>query len=298
MGRILLALLAAAAACAQTPVTGVRIAGLQPQDWPLGDGGPAVQAALSPLSIAFDRDGSLLIADQMNARLRRLNAGGQISTVFPYSKYGLNTIVAITLDSQGNLYLSDQHIPDLSRLVRIAPDGSMTALNDLPPQPFAPAVAFDAAGNMYLTDFAANVVWRRSLNGALAKVAGSGKFGTEGENGPALEASLLGPRRVAFDSQGNLLIADAQRVLRVNPDGTITRLAGGGLMDLEPRSFAPAANGNIYISSGQARIWRWDPNGALSVVAGTGDTSLAFNDGCAASGGVPLAINALVSPYD
>jgi len=39
-------------------------------------------------------------------------------------------------------------------------------------------------------------------------VAGTGAYGDSGDNGPATEAMLARPRGVAFDYDGNLIIAD------------------------------------------------------------------------------------------
>ena len=52
--------------------------------WPRrasGDGGPAVGAGMEPTGLALLGDGSLLIADRRNHRIRRVDRSGQISTV-------------------------------------------------------------------------------------------------------------------------------------------------------------------------------------------------------------------------
>jgi hypothetical protein len=47
-----------------------------------GDGGPATDARLNtPAGLAFDGAGRLYIADQGNDRVRRVDAGGMITTV-------------------------------------------------------------------------------------------------------------------------------------------------------------------------------------------------------------------------
>ena len=47
-----------------------------------GDGGPAVQAAISlPRDVALDADGSLYIADGANNRIRKVDSNGTITTV-------------------------------------------------------------------------------------------------------------------------------------------------------------------------------------------------------------------------
>ena len=61
-------------------------------------------------------------------------------------------------------------------------------------------------------------------------VAGSGTCGYGGDGGPAASALLDGPLGIAFDSAGNLYIADTnnQRVRRVDSRGVMTTIAGVG----------------------------------------------------------------------
>ena len=60
------------------------------------------------------------------------------------------------------------------------------------------------------------------------KRLGGGGFG--GDGGPATEAKLNAPAGLAFDAAGNLYIADQgnDRVRRVDTEGVITTVAGGG----------------------------------------------------------------------
>ena len=60
--------------------------------------------------------------------------------------------------------------------------------------------------------------------------SGTGKAGYSGDGGPATAATLNLPAGVAFDSLGNLAIADwANDVIRrVTPSGIITTIAGNG----------------------------------------------------------------------
>ena len=67
--------------------------------------------------------------------------------------------------------------------------------------------------------------------GKIKTVAGTGKPGLSGDDGPALEATLSGPKHLCLDRDGSVIIADAESntVRRYNPkDGRITRIAGTG----------------------------------------------------------------------
>ena len=76
---IVVALLAAPAQAAKVTLftfAGTGVAGFG------GDGGPATSAALrQPTAVAWLADGSVLMADYANHRIRRISPSGQISTV-------------------------------------------------------------------------------------------------------------------------------------------------------------------------------------------------------------------------
>ena len=61
-------------------------------------------------------------------------------------------------------------------------------------------------------------------------MAGTGQGGSQGDGGPATSARIGSPTGVAVTADAGFLVADANadRVRRVSPDGTITRVAGDG----------------------------------------------------------------------
>ena len=64
----------------------------------------------------------------------------------------------------------------------------------------------------------------------ISTVAGKGVAGFSGDGGPATAANLKVSRRAAFDSAGNLYIADSfnNRIRKVDTNGTISTFAGTG----------------------------------------------------------------------
>jgi uncharacterized protein (TIGR03437 family) len=152
----------------------------------------------------------------------------------------------------------------------------------------AEGIAVDLAGNIYISDAGNHRVRKVSPAGGITTLAGTGVAGFAGDGGPAASAQLNAPYGLALDGLGNLYIADLgnARVRRVGLDGTITTVAGGGLLPAgganegspataialsAPRNLAWDGHGSFYISdfTGQ-RVFRLAPDGSLTTVAGGG----------------------------
>jgi sugar lactone lactonase YvrE len=166
-----------------------------------GDGGPAKDAQLrQPHSIAFDRDGALLICDIGNHRIRRLR---------------LDTGVIDTYSGTGER--------------AAAPDGAPVGgapLNG----PRTMAVA--PSGDIYLALREGNAIYRiDAKTQTLHRIAGTGMDGYSGDGGPAVNAKLNGPKGLAFSTDGQLYIADTEshviRTLNLKT-GVISTVLGTG----------------------------------------------------------------------
>src|SRR6266446_6573553 len=72
----------------------------------------------------------------------------------------------------------------------------------------AEGIAADASGNVYIADAANHRVRKLSRSGVITTVAGTGVPGFSGDGGPASAAQLNSPYGLAYDSHGNLCIAD------------------------------------------------------------------------------------------
>lgn len=221
-----------------------------------GDGGPAVTASLrNPAGISLDNAGNLLIADQHNNRVRRVDhATGIITTVAgngaaAYSgdgglavAAGLNEPLGVTTDTAGNLYIADASNNRVRRvdavtgiITTIAGTGSQGFYGDgglaVSAALYYPrAVAIDAGGNYFVADSFNNRVRRiDAATGVITTVAGSGTPSFSGDGGPAVSAGIRSDWGVALDSSGNLFIADSGngRIRRVDAvTGIITTVAG------------------------------------------------------------------------
>ncbi|MEO7735601.1 MAG: hypothetical protein ABIY55_31895 [Kofleriaceae bacterium] len=162
-----------------------------------GDGGPALDASfLQTIGLAVAPDGAVYVSDDLAHRIRVIRDG----VIATYAGIGV---------------------------AGLRGDGgpATEALLDGPT-----ALAFDAAGNLYVTDAGTSVVRRIAADGTISPVAGTGVFGFEGDGGPATQAKLARPDGIAVAADGTLFIGDRlnARIRKVAVDGTITTIAGTG----------------------------------------------------------------------
>jgi sugar lactone lactonase YvrE len=92
-------------------------------------------------------------------------------------------------------------------------------------------LAVDEEGFVYVADGLLHQVLRVDPEtGESEVVAGTGEAGSDGDGGPAVEATIQEPVGLALAPDGTLFIADfpANRIRAVAPDGTISTVAGTG----------------------------------------------------------------------
>ena len=141
-------------------------------------------------------------------------------------------------------------------------------------------------GNVYFADQGDSCVYELDSSGQLHPIAGTGTSGYNGDNRPATSAQLDDPQGLAFDSAGDLFIADSQneRIREVSPAGIITTVAGNGIhgfsgdggsaVDSElnlPLGIGVDSQGDLYISDTQnERVREVSTSGIITTIAGNG----------------------------
>jgi uncharacterized protein (TIGR03437 family) len=231
----------------------------------LGDGGPAIDAQIAPIQgIAADRSGNLFLSDTGHNRVRKIDPNGIITTVAGVGTAGFGGDAGPATAAQLNL-------------------------------PYGLAV--DPNGYLYIADLGNNRVRRVSPAGTIDTYAGRDGQGSSGDGGPATSAQMLSPRNLAFDSAGNLYIAEfaGHRIREVTPDGLIATFAGTGIAgfggDGGPATVAQLAfpaglafdrNGNLYIADSM--------NQRVRQVLPTGDIVTFLGDSTAVTLLTPFAL--------
>jgi NHL repeat len=223
-----------------------------------GDGGPATSAQLSqPSDTALLPDGSILIADTGNDRIRKIAPNGIITTLAgttrgfggdggPAASAQLNQPHGVAVGDDGSVLIADTAN---NRIRRVAPGGTITTVAGGATQGLAgdgdPAVTAQldqpqsvAAlphGGFVFADTSNDRVRRVTPLGAIFSVVGT-SAGKTGDGGLANQAQLDQPAAVVTDPSGGLLIADTDNsnIRRASDVGAIPPAVAGRSMDVNP----------------------------------------------------------------
>ena len=178
-----------------------------------GNDGPAAAATLDlPVAIVFDAGGNMLIADQANQMIRRVDrATGMITTIAGtgHCADAINPNPCV-LNDGGPATAAGFHFP-IGQMA--APGGR---------------IALAADGTIYVADTDNYRVRRIDPAGIITTFAGTGTWGFAGDGGPAAAAQLGRVADVAVAADGRIFIADTDNecVRVVSPDGIIATFAG------------------------------------------------------------------------
>lgn len=196
-----------------------------------GDGGPALAARLNlPQGVAADSKGNVFFCDSGNHRVRRIAVDGTIATVAGFGEPSFRG------------------------------DGGLATEAGLNTPTYLAIDAFDV---VFVSDSANHRIRAFSPGGVIQTVAGTGRNEFSNDNLFATQASVAGPAGLAFDSSGNLYVAERNqnRIRRFAVGGRIATVAGNGLRGNSgdnqdallaslnsPGAIAVDAQANIYIA--------------------------------------------------
>jgi DNA-binding beta-propeller fold protein YncE len=208
-----------------------------------GDGGPAKSAEFNQLyHVALDADQTgLYVADLGNIRIRKIDLKtGMVSTVAGTGKKGapadgakgddapLVDPRACALDSKGRLYILERsgnalRVIENNKIRTVVGTGKAGSTGDGGPGIKAtlkgPKMLWiDKNDDVLIADTENHLIRKYvAKDGAILRVAGTGKMGSKGLDGPPLEAEFSRPHGIAVSSDGTLFISDSEnnRVLKV-----------------------------------------------------------------------------------
>lgn len=278
----------------------------------------------SPSGIAVAPDGSVVVAGQLYGCILRVRTDGILEHIGGTSGGGLSAtylghgyawdhvfqddmpardatfsrLQGLDVDLAGQIVIAD---PDFHRIRRIGADGIVRTIAGTGEAGFngdGPGAVTQlnwpikvralADGSVLFSDFLNNRIRKVSATGEVTTLVGTGDSDFNGDGLAATATNIDEPFGLLVDSEGRIVFVDAgnRRVRRLEPDGTISTIAGTGATgDGGDGGSATAATftyaydlamdpeGRIYVTDSAAhRIRRIDLDGTINAHAGAGGT--------------------------
>lgn len=241
-----------------------------------GDGGPATKAAFHDLhNLAMTSNGDIYLSDHENHSVRKIDAATGVISSFagdgtagfggdggPASDAKLHQVMCVTLtpDKQRILVtdLKNRRIRSIDLATKIITtvagngkkgipqDGSIATESPLiDPR----AAAMDGNGNLYIVERGGNALRMVDPSGEIFTVVGTGRKGKD--DGPALAATLSGPKHLAIDESNNVYIADDMNHLirKYDPIArSVTTVLGDKKWSLNRPHGVTVHDGNLFVA--------------------------------------------------
>ena len=269
------------------------------------DGTGAGARFANPWGVAADTAGNLYVADTANHTIRKITAGGVVSTLAGLagvsgtndgagSAARFNQPQGLAVDTNGNVYVADT---GNSTIRKITPAGVVSTLagsagnsgsangTGASAQFYEPeGIAVNGAGTLiYVADTWNHTIRQVTAAGVVTTFAGSaGSFGSA--NGTGAGAQFYQPEGLAVDGAGNVYVGDTgnQMIRLISSAGVVTTLAGSAgnygsangtgtnAAFWNPQGVALDSATNLYVADSFNNTIRLvTPAGVVSTLAGT-----------------------------
>ena len=267
----------------------------------LVDGNRQVGQLNKPHGLAVDGRGSIYVSDRGNHAIRVVAANGDIRTLAGNGKEGksdgvgaaagFNQPIAVAVDKAGNVYAADRDnhtirlIDPMGKVSVFAgtgvagfAEGPATQFN----QPYGVALSSDER-LLYVADYLNHAIRVIDLGTKrVTTLAGNGKAGFA--NGKGDQAQFNQPYNVKIGANGRLYVPDQNNhsIRRIDPDGTVSTIAGNGQSGFANGSGAAARFNNPtgLIVGADDTIYVADRNNhRIRVVSRAGDVATIAGDG-------------------
>lgn len=249
-----------------------------------------------PTGVAFDNGGNLIVSEEGNDDIRKITPDGVVTTIAGNRIQGMDNgngtaatfwnPAGLTVDNTGNIYVADYANNSIRK---IDPSNNVTTFAGQRKSGFDNGkgvlasfalpvdIKIDATGNLYVTDFANEVIRKITADGTVSTFS---KI-ISGSSGGAFNF----PNGLAFDQGNNLYVADiaAFKIQKITSAGVISTLAGSGIRGTDDglgnkASFYQLFNlvvdkeGNIYATDSNL-IRKITAVGQVTTFAGTEATT-------------------------
>lgn len=252
-------------------------------------------AASAPRLLAVNQStGDVYVPEEAGGgAVHVFKANGEPAESAALTGASFNVPYGVAVDNSTEPTAGDVYVGDLQAVRQFSPAGVFTGLeitsanveagkagSDGSFEPTGPAV--DSHGNVYVPDYANNVIDEFSSAGAFIKQFGEGQ--------------LTNPLQVAVDASGNVYVVNNN-----GPNGLVEFDSSGACVNAcasvdsnDSVSVALDASGNVYAQDGQrpATITEYPPSGGTSIEQfGSGDIPFGFGVAInsTGAGGVPVA---------
>jgi sugar lactone lactonase YvrE len=255
-----------------------------------------------PAAIVADASGNYFVADSRNHAIRKVTAGGAVTTFAGQlgvagtangagTAAQFNSPCGLAFDSGGNLFVSDTGSSTIRKVTSVGVvttfagiAGSSAFLDGaaggaLFNSPLGIAVWTN--GNVFVAD-SGNHCIRKISGGVVSTFAGSPQIWGSA-NGTGTSAQFNSPCGLAFDAKGNLFVCDANNntIRKITTAGVVTTFAGAAGQDgandgalaaarfRSPAELAFDKKGNLFVAdSFNQTIRKISTNSLVSTVSG------------------------------